>query len=946
MIIFCLEKGMKFKRIGLMLGAFALTAAINAQKKITVNFEGRNASDNTVVTLDSVRVYNITQNSDITITGTSIQIQGNNPDDPGDETGINYWDSGNASFSVSDAYPNPAIGTSSIDVCLDRQLTLTLSLYSMEGKNIACFSGNYGAGRHVFQLSTAKAGIYLLQITDGKNRLTKKLVYDSNGYSERDHIRYAGMSALNPEKAPAKVTKSNEIGDQFMFVGYANGFSCTVYASPVSNTTITFVFTFNHEQEQPNYTLQRHEVSVGMPSFVDILFTVTDQNGRGVDDLTNADFIVKENGSSVSPTETSLYIRKMNTVPYVIQTVLMLDNSRSLTPENLEQIKQSAKQLIRNKDEHQEFAIYCFSEDATLLRDFTSDTALLVNTISGITRSGYSTNLYGSYITGVNKINNSFSKELVKLGYLVFFTDGDDTQGSATLAQAIAARGDKRVYMIGLGNELDSHSLNQLANPPPYFSITDPAQLTAVFNQIQEDVITYARSFYWLNYMSPKRNTTATLRLEIINNTNTTATGYIEEGFDATDFEAAEEGVYVNAYKDFYDKYGIISPRYTLGGQETFVLEAVTYHATDVPHYTWSVSNNMATVTPDPTTFNRATLTIPDFDRIGGEIIVTVTDETNGFTQTVRAWRGTYIKLIAGTPGEIGNVDGAGIDALFSGYLNEIEFAPNGSLYAVDSRNKRIVKINTATTAVTTFATIPTNLYDSSSPIAFAFDLHGLAIDGSNNLYTSMYAYNDEYIFKITPSGVVSMWCDNAYHGYMDWGSDNKLYISVSGWIDRIGSNCWRETVAGSNSYGYADGTGNAAQFTIYTGGIARDNFNNMYVVDDYRIRKVTPTGVVTTLAGSGSWGTVDGTGAEASFHSIYDLVVGNDGNIYVSDMRNIRKVTPAGVVTTPVNNTNAVYSDSSYASGNAFEGIEIDNEGNFYVTDGSCIYKIIMGKL
>jgi uncharacterized protein YegL len=709
-------KVLNYKKIGLMLGAFALTAAISAQN-ITVTFEGRNAANNAVVAIDSVRVFNITRNTDTVTTQPTIQI-------PASETGIRNTAADNLSFAAGDAYPNPFNGTASVEVSLDRQATLTLSLYGLDGKKTALFSGNYGAGAHVFKLSADEAGTYLLQITDGKSQISKKVL--CTAADSKSQIQYAGTGRHNAKNAPAKLAEG-EAGDLLMFVGYANGFAAnTVYASPVSNTTVTFNF------EQPYYILQRHEVSVRMPSFVDILFTVIDGNGRGVDNLTNTDFVVKENGASVSPTETSRYIRKMNSVPYVIQTVLMLDNSRSLSPENLEAIKLSAVKLVENRDEHQEFAIYCFSEDAVLIQDFTSDVNQLTNAINSITRGGYSTNLYGSYIMGVDKINNSFTKELVKLGYMVFFTDGDDTQGSATLAQAIAARGNKRAYMIGLGNELDGNSLNQLANPAPYFSITDPTQLTAVFNQIQEDVITYARSFYWLNYMSPKRNTSATLRLEIIGNDNTAASGCIEEGFDASAFEAADEGVYVNAYQYIYGKYGITSPRHTLGGEETFTLEAVTYHAADVPRYVWSVSNSMATITPDPTAFNKATLTIPDFDRAGGgEIIITITDEANGFTNTVRAWRGTFVKLFAGVTSESGNANGVGIEARFN-MLQDIKIAPNGNLYAIDRRNKRIVKIDRNTAAVTTFASI-SGAADES--------IYGLAIDNSNNIYECPYTY-------------------------------------------------------------------------------------------------------------------------------------------------------------------------------------------------------------
>src|SRR5208283_4782822 len=83
--------------------------------------------------------------------------------------------------------------------------------------------------------------------------------------------------------------------------------------------------------------------------------------------------------------------------------------------------------------------------------------------------------------------------------------------------------------------------------------------------------------------------------------------------------------------------------------------------------------------------------------------------------------------------------------------------------------------------------------------------------------------------------------------------------------------------------------------------GIAMDVSGNAYVTDDYTIRKITPGGAVTTLAGAaGVGGSADGTGTTARFNSPSGLAVDGSGNIYVgcSD-GTIRKVTPGGVVTT-----------------------------------------------
>ena len=145
-------------------------------------------------------------------------------------------------------------------------------------------------------------------------------------------------------------------------------------------------------------------------------------------------------------------------------------------------------------------------------------------------------------------------------------------------------------------------------------------------------------------------------------------------------------------------------------------------------------------------------------------------------------------------------------------------------------------------------------------------------------------------------------------------------------------------TFAGSGVFGYLDAAGTAAQFHNPRG-VTVDAAGNVSVADqaNNRIRKVSPGGVVTTLAGSGVFGYLDATGTAAKFANPVGVAVDAAGNVYVADLNFslIRKVSPSGVVTTLAGST-AGYLD---ATGTAAKfanpvGVAVDAAGNVYVAD------------
>jgi hypothetical protein len=107
-------------------------------------------------------------------------------------------------------------------------------------------------------------------------------------------------------------------------------------------------------------------------------------------------------------------------------------------------------------------------------------------------------------------------------------------------------------------------------------------------------------------------------------------------------------------------------------------------------------------------------------------------------------------------------------------------------------------------------------------------------------------------------------------------------------------------TIAGSGYYGYADGVGTAASFD-WMQGIAADAAGNVYVSDagNQRIRRITPTGVVSTVAGSGAYAIVEGVGANAAFRYPAGLAFDPSGNLFVADQssRRIRRIVIAETV-------------------------------------------------
>ncbi len=298
-----------------------------------------------------------------------------------------------------------------------------------------------------------------------------------------------------------------------------------------------------------------------------------------------------------------------------------------------------------------------------------------------------------------------------------------------------------------------------------------------------------------------------------------------------------------------------------------------------------------------------------------------------------------------------GSVDGVGTNASF-GVPQGIAIDSNNNIYVVDTQHHKIRKITPAG-VVSTFAGNGNQGYSNGTTFASFDRPGGIVIDSQDNIFVAD-TYN-HLIRKITPTGEVSIFAGGFgfnFSGSIDGVGTNAGFLLPGGITIDNDDNLYvtdtnNHKIRKITSAGVVTTIADSSDGLNFPLDIAIDSNNNLYVSEsnNHRIQKITSTGVVSVFAGTGSSGATDGVGTSASFYSPYGITIDANDNLYVTEKGNqkIRKITSAGLVTTIAGTGSSGTTDGAGANAtfNYPSYLTVDKNGIIYVSNNHSIRKL-----
>ena len=308
-----------------------------------------------------------------------------------------------------------------------------------------------------------------------------------------------------------------------------------------------------------------------------------------------------------------------------------------------------------------------------------------------------------------------------------------------------------------------------------------------------------------------------------------------------------------------------------------------------------------------------------------------------------------------GTCGTSGDGGPANSASIFPGSGMTVDSA--GNLYLADSFSHQIRKIDTKGIITTVpGGTQPANATPSCSAADSGFVPSGIAVDSAGNLYGAIVA---GCIRKLSPAGVVTPIAGNGTRGFSGDGGPaiqaeldspaaitmdqaGNLYFVDNGRVRKVNPAGAISTVGGPASTYYDEKRPATSVYLGVTNGIAIAADGTSYVSDYAQVFRISPAGIISTVAGNGAvgYGGDGGPANAALLNYAAGVALDAPGAVYIADELNsrVRKVSPDGTITTVAGNGTAGFSGDGGQATDAElmnpEGLAIDSEGNLYIAD------------
>ena len=356
-----------------------------------------------------------------------------------------------------------------------------------------------------------------------------------------------------------------------------------------------------------------------------------------------------------------------------------------------------------------------------------------------------------------------------------------------------------------------------------------------------------------------------------------------------------------------------------------------------------------------------------------------ISDGTGGFylaspnqNRVYRVSASGTLSVLAGTG--ISGFSGDGGDATTARLTLPVGLAADffGNVYIADYGNSRVRRVNSAG-VIATVAGNGSSGFAGDGGLATSAGMRptAVAVDTTGSLF--IVDYNNSRVRKLSPSGTITTVAGNGTHGFGGDGgpataasmTPNGLAIDPFGNLFIVDSDNGRirkvnpagiiSTVAGDGTNGFGGDGGPATQAALaHPDGVAVDNSGNIFIADwgNSRIRRVFPSGIITTIAGSSSYGFAgdNGPATAAQLFGPEGVALDANGYVYIADTLNnrIRVVTAGGVITTAAGNGTAIFDLNGAVSG-GFSGdggpaavaqlqnpsaVAADSAGNLFIAD------------